>query len=77
MVEVGHLDISMEVSVMSSFFEMPRECHFQQLMHFFAYLKIHHNACMVFDPSYPEIYEEYFKKCHWSDMYGDEPEPLP
>ena len=58
-------------------FEIPREVHFQQLPHLFTYLKIHHNAQIVFDPSYPEIDEEYFKKHDWSDLYGDDPEPVP
>ena len=71
MVEIGLLDIYMEVSVMSSFSEMPREGHFQQLLHLFAYLKIHHKSQIVFDPSYPEIDEEYFNKHDCSDMYVD------
>ena len=62
---------------MSYFFKMPREGHFQQLIHLFAYLKINHNARIMFDPSYPEINEEDFKKHYWSDLYGDEPEPVP
>ena len=77
MVEMGRLDICMEVSAMSSFVTMPREGNFQKLLHLFAYLKIHHNAHKVFDPSYPEIYEEDIKKHDWSDIYGYEPETVP
>ena len=61
MVEIGCLGIFMDVSAMSSFIAMPIEGYFQQLMQLFAYLKIHHKARIVFDPSYPEIDEEYFK----------------
>ena len=50
MVEMGRLGICMKVSVMSSFVEMPREGHLQQLLQLFAYLKIHHNSQIVFDP---------------------------
>ena len=77
MVEIGLLDIYMEVSVMSSFSEMPREGHFQQLLHMSAYLNIHHNNQIVFYPSYPEIDEDYFKKHDWVDLYGNYPEPVP
>ena len=31
----------------------------------------------MFDPSYPEIYEEDFKKHDWIDIYGDDLEPVP
>ena len=72
MVEMGSLDICVEVSMMSSFGTMPREGHLQQLLQLFAYLKIHHNSKIVFDPSYSEIDEEYFNKHDWSDLYGDD-----
>ena len=51
MVEMGRLDICMEVSAMSSFVTIPREDHFQQMLHMFAYLKIHHNAQIMSDSS--------------------------
>ena len=69
-VEMVRLDICMEVFAILSFVAMPREGHFQQLMHLFAYLKIHHKDQIVFDPSYPEIDEEDFNKHDWSDLYG-------
>ena len=74
---MGRLDIYMEVSGMSSFLTMPREWHFQQLLHMLASLKIHHKARIVFDPSYPEIYEEIFKKLYCGDIYGNDTEPVP
>ena len=76
-VEMGRMDISMEVSALSSFVIMPREGHMQQVLHIFAYLKIHHSARLVFDPSYPEIDHESFGKRDWSSMYGTEKEPVP
>ena len=76
-VEMGRMDISMEVSALSSFVVMPREGHMQQVLHIFAYLKIHHSARLVFDPSYPEIDHESFGKRDWSSMYGTEKEPVP
>ena len=55
MVEMGRVDISCKVSMMSSYVSLPQEGHLQQLYHMFSYLKSHHNAPMVFDPSYPSI----------------------
>ena len=76
-VEMGRMDICMEVSAMSSFVAMPREGHIQQVLHIFAYLKIHHNARIVFDLSYPEIDDGLFEKHDWSSMYETGKEPMP
>ena len=58
-------------------FAMPREGHLQQLYHMFAFLKTHHNARMVFDPSYPDINPEEFPDKDWAKFYGDITEELP
>ena len=76
-VEMGRVDICMEVSALSSFVAMPREGHMQQVLHIFAYLKIHHNARVVFDPSYPDIDMDMFEKQEWSGMYGTDKEGVP
>jgi len=67
-VEMGRMDISMEVSTLSSFIAMPREGHMQQVLHIFAYLKVHHNARIVFDPMYPEVEEDEFEIRDWGNM---------
>ena len=67
----------MEVSALLSFVVMPREGHMQQVLHIFAYIKIHHNARLVFDLSYPDINNDTFDKRNWSSMYGTEKEPIP
>ena len=51
-VELGRADICIEVSMMSLHLALPREG--------FAYLKKHHNAEMVFDPSASELDESLF-----------------
>ena len=43
----------------------------------FAYLKRHHNARLVLDPSYPEIDDEEFIDRDWSDFYGKLKEDIP
>ena len=71
MVEMGRIDITCEVSMMSSFVVMPREGHMQQLLHLFAYLKSYHNARIVFDPSYPDIDSDQFPRHEWRSLYGE------
>ena len=43
-VELGQMDITNEVSMMSSQLAMPREGKMIQRFHIFAFLKIHHNS---------------------------------
>ncbi len=78
---MDRMDISMEVSPLSSFIAMPREGHMQQVLHIFAYLKVYHNARIVFDPTYPELEENEFEIRGWGNMYGvgreDIPESIP
>jgi len=65
-VELGRVDICLEVSMMSSHLALPREGHLECLYHMFAYLKKYHNAEMVFDPTEPTIGDQAFKKADWT-----------
>ena len=56
-VELGRVDIYLEVSIMFSHIAMLREGHLAQLFHIFSYLKKYHNTEMVFDLSDPVIDE--------------------
>ena len=76
-VEMGRMDITTEVSILSSYVASPRMGHFQELLRIFAYLKIHHNARVVFDPTYPVIDEAFNIKQDWSDFYGNAGEECP
>ena len=79
MVELGRVDIAVEVSLMSSHMAMPRSGHLQQLYRIFTYLKTHHNTEMVFDPSEVSIDHSLFDKQDWTNaQYGvDVKEELP
>ena len=66
MVELGRVDICLEVSMMSSHLALPREGHLSQLYHIFGYLKRYHNSKMVFDPSNPVIDESLFERRDWT-----------
>ena len=77
MVEMGRMDITCEVSMMASHVALPRQGHLNQLYHIFSYLRIYHNATVVFDPSYPDIDIDQFPKKNWKQFYGSTKEPLP
>lgn len=82
-VELGRIDIAMEVSMLSSHLAMPRMGHLQQVYHMFGYLKVKTKRTLVFDPAHPDIDENRFLQCDWHDFYrgakesipGDAPEP--
>lgn len=86
-VELGRADICLEVSMLSSHLALPREGHLEQAFHIFAYLKEHHNAAMVFDPTEWNIPQGDFVKQDWNysiygcdglevDLPDDMPKPL-
>ena len=61
-VELGRVDICLEVSMMSSHIAIPRQGHTYQVLHIFGHTKKYHNTEMVFDPSDPVIDETKFEK---------------
>ncbi len=78
MVELGRVDICIEVSMMSSHLCLPRKGHMEQVLHIFGYLKKHHNAEMPFDPTVPAIDKSRFVRQDWShSVYGEMKEELP
>jgi len=73
MVELGRVDICIEVSMMSSHLAMPRAGHLKEVLHIFAYLKKHHNSEMVFDPTPVQFDRSLFERQDWSfSQYGCE-----
>ena len=70
-VELGRVDLDVEVSMMSSHLALPREGHLKEIYHIFAYLKAHSNTEMVFDPTPPVINMNLFERQDWSfSPYG-------
>ncbi len=49
--ELGRVDIDVEVLMMSSHLALPQSGNLQELYHIFGYLKAHSNAEMVFNPT--------------------------
>ena len=76
-VELGRIDIIMEVSELSSFLAMPCEGHLNAVVHLFNFLEKRHNARVVFDPNYPMIDMSSFKECDRSLFYGYLHEAIP
>ena len=76
-VEIGRVDIIMEVSTLASQMALPRQGHLDAALHIFGRLKLHHNSRMVFDPSYPPIDHNAFQTHDWTRFYGDVHEAIP
>lgn len=76
-VEIGRLDILLEVSLLSAYLAAPREGHLEQVFHIFGYLKKNPKRKLAFDPDHPRIDESRFKKYDWQDFYRDCVEAIP
>ena len=63
--ELGRIDIYLEVSMMSSHLALPREGYLDQVFQIFAYLKKYHNAELVYDPSDLVVNEHEFEQRDW------------
>ena len=61
-VESGRIDINVEVSMLSSRLALPREGHFEEILHIFGYLQSHMNSEIAFDPNEPMIDMQNFQR---------------
>ena len=66
-VELGRIDIITEVSMLASQLALPREVQLA-VFQIFGHLKGHHNARMVFDPTYPTPDMSMFQEHDWCDF---------
>jgi hypothetical protein len=76
-VELVCIDIITEVSMLSTYLFLPLEGHTESVFHVFAYLGLHHNERVMFDPTYPSVDMGTFIKTDWKSMYGDVKEMIP
>jgi hypothetical protein len=76
-VEIGRLDILLEVALLSAYLSCPRAGHLEAAIHIFGYLKGEPTRKIAFDPDYPNIDQRRFKKYDWTDFYRDAEEPIP
>ena len=65
-VELGRINICLEVSMMSSHLAMSRKGHLDQVLHIFAYLCKYHNTEVVYHPSDPAVEYDVFEQRDWT-----------
>ena len=76
-VELGRVDIYLEVSLLSQYLASPRWGHLECAYHIFAFLKEHPKLKIVFDYTEPFVDEERFAQVDWSETYGNLIEEFP
>ena len=76
-VELGRIDIHVQVAMLSSYTVQPCIGHLDAVFHIFAYLKAHDHSKIIFDPSLPNIDERRFVKYSWADFYKGAREAIP
>ena len=76
-VELGRVDICLEVSLMSYHLSLHCEGHLDKLIHIFAYLKWKHRARMVFDTTYPFMDNDDFPRHDREKHNGEVKEVIP
>jgi hypothetical protein len=77
MVELGHIDIVTEVSLLSSHLAYPCKGHLETAFHIVSYLSQKHNTRLIFDPTYPKIDMGQFPQYNWTKFYGNVEEAIP
>ena len=77
MVELGRLDIYINVALLSSYLTSPRKGHLEAVYCIYGYLKAHMKSTMVFDDAYLNWNEGDFPTYDWMDFYGDVKEEIP
>ena len=71
LVELGRVDITCEVYMMSLYTAMPREGQLDHVICIFSYLKKRHNSRLVLDLTYPNTDMDKFEKRNWKQSYGN------
>ena len=67
-VEIGRINILLEVSFLPSQLAFPHVVHIQAVYVVFGYLKQVSNSKLYFDPRKPMISEDRFQKFDWEDF---------
>ncbi len=70
MVELGHIDIATEGSLLSSHLAYPLKGHPETALHIMSYLSQKHNTRLIFDLTYPKIDMGQFPQYNWTKFYA-------
>eukprot|EP00804_Cyclotella_cryptica_P008557 CCRYP_007551-RA/>CCRYP_007551-RA protein AED:0.38 eAED:0.38 QI:0/0/0/1/1/1/2/0/852 len=77
-VELGRIDIAVEIALMSQYQASPQVGHLEAMYLIFHYLSKHKNWRVVFDPALPEFDESHFRtNADWTEFYHDAVEEDP
>ena len=76
-VEFKRLDILLKTLLLSSYLVMPWVGHLDQAFHIFGYFKAHLKKKLGFNPAHPDIDENRFHQCDWTEFYRDSKESIP
>jgi len=76
-IELGRIDIDLEVAMMAPYSASPRVGHIEALYTIFSYLMMHDELALAFDATKPDIDESAFQEVDWKDLYGEVEEELP
>ena len=78
-IELGRIDIYLEISLLSQYQANPRAGHLEALYHVFAYLKNHLDMGRIaYDSLTPTVDASVFNKdADWTEFYGDVQEEIP
>jgi hypothetical protein len=76
-IELGRIDIIVEVGLLARFQANPRQGHLEQMFHVFAYLKKYNRSALVFDWTEPDLDVTMFKECDWKEYYPEAKEAIP
>ena len=76
-IELGKVDMLLEVALLSSHLALPHVGHLQQVYHIFGYLKNSPRRRLFFDPDHPKISEDRFMTYDWMDFYRYSEQQIP
>jgi hypothetical protein len=76
-VELGSIEIITEVSILSIHLCFPREGRLEAVFHVCAYMGLHHNTRVVYDPTYPSVDMGTLIETDLKSMYGDVKDMIP
>ena len=76
-VEIGQVDILLEVALLLQHLALPREGHLEQDLHLLGYLKEHKKLRLMFNCGMPKVGERLFKVYDWIDFYCHVKDPVP
>ena len=75
-VELGWIDINLEISLLPHYITQPRHGNIEQVFHTLSFLKSHAKSKLVLDP-FKNDFDGKFTAYDWEDLYGEVQEDFP